>query len=150
MATVILDSNVYLANKLYEELSPNASELIAQYTGLGVELCAPLLLRYELIAVARKSAARARLTVNESLSLLDDFLSMEVRLYFDDDLMRRAFAIATDLNLPTAYDSQYLALAERLDCDFWTADQRLVAASSTTNLRVKWLGDFAAKTEANA
>jgi predicted nucleic acid-binding protein len=34
------------------------------------------------------------------------------------------------LNRVAAYDSFYLALAERLDAPFWTADQRLSRAAN--------------------
>jgi predicted nucleic acid-binding protein len=31
-------------------------------------------------------------------------------------------------NLPASYDSHYLALAEREECELWTADRRLQRA----------------------
>jgi alpha-galactosidase len=40
----------------------------------------------------------------------------------------RVFALAQRLALPAAHDAHYLALAERLGAEFWTADQRLVRA----------------------
>ncbi len=43
----------------------------------------------------------------------------------DDSLAIRAIELAHRFHLPAAYDAQYLALAEREGCDFWTADQRL-------------------------
>ncbi|MBC8099768.1 MAG: type II toxin-antitoxin system VapC family toxin [Armatimonadetes bacterium] len=43
-------------------------------------------------------------------------------------LYRRAYELAEQLSLPTAYDAQYLAVAEHLGCDFWTADERLYNA----------------------
>jgi len=45
-------------------------------------------------------------------------------------LLNRAYTWTRRLNRAVAYDSFYLALAERLDCDFWTADRRLVNAAS--------------------
>lgn len=150
MASIILDANVYLADWLVDDFSEHAKAILSTCHEGKITLHAPQLLYYEFTAVVRKSAARGRLRHLSPDKILNELLRIDVILHFDKDLMRRAFAIATELNLPTAYDSQYLALAERLDCDFWTTDQRLVAATSATNLRVKWLGDFVAKTDVNA
>ena len=34
-------------------------------------------------------------------------------------------SLATRFNRPAAYDAHYLALAEMMNCEFWTADRRL-------------------------
>ncbi len=36
-----------------------------------------------------------------------------------------AFSLAQNLTIPAPYDSHYLALAEKLSADFYTADSRL-------------------------
>jgi len=58
----------------------------------------------------------------------------------DNGLLRRAYEIATLLELPTAYDAQYLAVAERYECEFWMADERLHNAVSSRFPSVQWLG----------
>jgi len=50
--------------------------------------------------------------------------------------------LATHFNRPTAYDAHYLALAEMLGCEFWTADRRLYNAVKEELPWVKWLSDF--------
>ncbi|NPA27193.1 MAG: type II toxin-antitoxin system VapC family toxin, partial [Chloroflexi bacterium] len=44
------------------------------------------------------------------------------------ELHLEALALAHELNLPAAYDAHYLALARRMNAEFWTADQRLAKA----------------------
>ena len=61
----------------------------------------------------------------------------------DDPLLRRGYELATQFNRPTAYDAQYLAVAERLQCEFWTVDERLYNAVKQALPWVKWLGNFA-------
>ena len=39
-----------------------------------------------------------------------------------------AWTIADQLSMPKAYDAQYLALADILECDVWTMDRRLINA----------------------
>jgi predicted nucleic acid-binding protein len=55
------------------------------------------------------------------------------------DFHIRAFDLANRLNRPAAYDTHYLALAEHLDCEFWTADERLTNAVKSTLPWVKLL-----------
>ena len=42
------------------------------------------------------------------------------------------------------YDSHYLALAETLGCDLWTADERFYRAVSPVAPNVRWVGEFGA------
>jgi predicted nucleic acid-binding protein len=44
-------------------------------------------------------------------------------------------------NRPTAYDEQYLAVAERYQSDFWTADERMFNAVSGKFPSIYWLGN---------
>ena len=41
------------------------------------------------------------------------------------------------------YDAHYLALAEALDCEFWTADEKLVRMATPIAGNVRWIGEFA-------
>jgi predicted nucleic acid-binding protein len=58
-------------------------------------------------------------------------LQLGITLHGDAALHRRALALAEHLELSAAYDAHYLALAERLGTEFWTADQRLGNAMSS-------------------
>jgi predicted nucleic acid-binding protein len=62
-------------------------------------------------------------------------------VYLDPaDLPTRAIELAELFHRPNTYDSFYLALAERLDCPFWTADERLFNAVSPGFKLIHWLG----------
>jgi predicted nucleic acid-binding protein len=50
--------------------------------------------------------------------------------------------ITVKLGLKAAYDAYYLALAESLKADFWTADQRLTNAVAEKLPWVKCLGAY--------
>ena len=69
-----------------------------------------------------------------------DRLAFDVALLSYSDLHVRAWELATKLNRPTAYDAHYLALAEELGCEFWTADTRLHNAVKDTLSWVHGLG----------
>jgi predicted nucleic acid-binding protein len=68
-------------------------------------------------------------------------LSLPLRLYGEPELHARALDLAERLSLPAAYDAHYLALADWLGAEFWTADQRLVRAVQDELPWVRAVGD---------
>jgi len=64
-------------------------------------------------------------------------LSLPLRLHGDVSLHRWAVDLAERFSLPAAYDAHYLALAEWLGGEFWTADRRLAQAVGYTWWRVE-------------
>ena len=116
--TIVIDSGALLAGVLAEERTAVAQRLLKDWRDDGVVFAAPILFRYELVATMRKTVARNRLTETEAREVLNELLVTAVDFYISDQLLKRAFEIATLLNHPTAYDSQYLAVAESLACEF--------------------------------
>lgn len=78
----------------------------------------------------------------DAIRIWDKLLVYPITLMFDDRLVRRSYELATQLNHLITYDSQYLAVAERLQCEFWTADEKLFNATQQSLSWVKWLGNF--------
>jgi predicted nucleic acid-binding protein len=73
-------------------------------------------------------------------SALEAALALPVELHGDASLHERALEMATELGLAAAYDAHYLALAERLRAEFWTADGKLVRAVGARFDWVRLLG----------
>ncbi len=57
----------------------------------------------------------------------------------------RAIELAEQYSLPATYDAHYLALAERNQCEYWTADTRLWNAIAGKLNWVYLLGDYSAR-----
>lgn len=140
---VVADSGVFLAVVLNEPYSTQADALIALWKQDGIRIAAPYLFRYEAVAVVRKHVARGTLKPEDGVAALEKLLLEPVKVFMDDDLLRRAYELATRFNRPTTYDSQYLAVAERLGCEFWTADERFFNILTHDLNWVKWVGSFA-------
>ena len=81
--------------------------------------------------------------MDSAFGMLDYLMSLEIELYETEHLHHRALELASQLNQGAAYDSHYLALAETLACDLWTADQRLQRTASPLPPAVHWLGELA-------
>src|SRR5258707_3696778 len=135
---IVLDSGVLLATVLVEPFSNAARTLIGELIKSGLEISVPTLFLYEIVAVLRKNSNRGLLTATDAVKYRDVLLAQPVQPIIDQGLLRRAHELAESLNRPSAYDAQYLALAERLNCDFWTADEKLFNAVRGQLGWVKW------------
>jgi predicted nucleic acid-binding protein len=142
LSDVVLDSGILIASVFPETLTSQAKQFIKQLQTDNTTLHAPALLRYEVVAVSRKAVYQGRVTAEEGVRACDRLLNYPIIVHFDDDLLKRGYELGTEYNRPTAYDSQYLAIAEQLACDFWTADERLFNAVSGKFPHIFWLGDF--------
>ena len=103
-------------------------------------ICAPQLLTYEVASVLRLRVWRKLLTRQEAARAFQDFLALDIAITDPPGLGMRALEIAHQFNRPNAYDSHFLALAETLDCELWTADERLYNAVKGELAWVRWLG----------
>ncbi len=92
------------------------------------EVYAPSLLFYEVTNALYRYQHQELLSAKTVDIALEAALSLPVRLVSDPALHRRAKALAERYQLPATYDAHYLALAERLECELWTADQRMAQA----------------------
>ena len=58
------------------------------------------------------------------------------------NLHGRSLELASLLDQGPVYDAHYLVLAEALECELWTADERFYVAARSVAQNVHWLGEF--------
>lgn len=92
----------------------------------GNRLVAPKLLHYEVTNVLYKYVHHGQMSPDESFAALRSVFQLGIAISDDFTIHQAALAFAKQWQLPATYDAHYLALAERLGADFWTADKRLV------------------------
>jgi predicted nucleic acid-binding protein len=139
---VVADSGIYLAIALRETYATHAENLISTWSVNEVNVAVPYLFNYEIVSVIRKHVARGTITLDHAQAALNGLLRADVIAYTRASILKRAFVLANLYGRPAAYDALYLALAEQLACEFWTADLRLVNAVSDKLKWVRWIGDF--------
>lgn len=139
---VCVDASLVIKLVVEEVYSPETRMLWRAWLQEGRSIAAPPLLRYEVTSVLRKHVVRGLRTATESRQALEMALSFDIQYLEPANFHRRAFDWADSLGRPAAYDTHYLALAEYLACDFWTADERLVNAVQSAFPWVKWLGQL--------
>jgi predicted nucleic acid-binding protein len=137
---VCVDANFVIKLVVEEAYSPEARALWRVWVHTGLNIAAPTLLRYEVTSVLRRHVVRGFRTNSDSRQALERVLAFEIQYPEPPNFHQRAFDLAKRLNRPATYDAHYLALAEYLDCEFWTADERLVNAVEAVLPGVKWVG----------
>ncbi|MCL1474318.1 type II toxin-antitoxin system VapC family toxin [Argonema antarcticum] len=103
-----------------------------EWQASGYKPVAPTLIYYEVSNAFHRSAVARQILPEQAVRLMDAVLNLNITLYGDAELHREALNLAAQLRLPATYDAHYLALAQRLECEFWTADRRLFNAVQAT------------------
>jgi predicted nucleic acid-binding protein len=125
---VCADSSIILKLSLDEPGSAAARQLLLDWVAAERELIAPSLVAYEIANALHIAMHRGRISSEKAANALEDFWSLQAILIQSPDLHRRALELASELGLPSAYDTHYLAVTEAHECEFWTADERLFNA----------------------
>jgi predicted nucleic acid-binding protein len=141
---VIVDTSIALKWVMDEDDSTKAAALLSRWFVQETTVLAPTLLMYELTNAIYKHVRKGEIDLNDASQALDDALLGFVEFVSpgDSSLSRRAIQLAHQYKLPATYDAYYLALAERENCDYWTADERLWNAVKSKLPWVRWLGDY--------
>ncbi len=137
---VVIDASLLLATYLNELHSQSARNFLAQCIQNNITVAAPALLHYEIVAALRKQVYRGNISSDEGIVGCNALFSYPIKFFIDHDLLRRSYTLAAQFNRPNTYDMQYVAVAERLACDFWTADERLYSTLHDHLIWVKWIG----------
>ena len=142
-ASVCVDASVAVQIVTREDHSQQADALWTDWLRRGLQPIAPSIFPYEVCSVLRQKAAlRGELTSEEEKEAVEVFLSLDVSVLSPPGHLKTAWNLATELNLPTVYDTAYLALARIEGCDFWTADRRFYNAVHARFDIVHWLGNY--------
>ena len=97
---------------------------------------APTLWRYEVTSLLTKALFFGQLSSDEVETAMHLSSHFDIDLLSPDaDLATVALAWTIRLRRAAAYDSFYLALAQRLKCDLWTTDHKLFNAAGVPWVR---------------
>jgi predicted nucleic acid-binding protein len=139
-STVCVDASLVLKLVLGEDDSPQAIALWRRWIDEDVTVAAPPLLAYEATSVLRTKVYRGLLAPEIGDEAFREIHLQGIRYLSPENLHVRAWELAKRLQRPAAYDTHYLALAEILGCEFWTADKRL---SNAVRDELPWIRHLA-------
>ena len=138
--TVVVDACLAIKWGIEEEFTEQALELWDVWQGRNELLVAPPLFRSEVTNVLHKKVRLAEVDPLDASDILGVLLPT-VATEEPEGMYERALALALRLDQKSAYDTAYLALAELLSCEMWTADQRFVRAAGARFPQVRWIGE---------
>lgn len=137
----VVDANLAVALVLPTPYSAQAQALWERWSVEAMDVFAPDLWAYEVTSALRKAVSITGMPSPEAEAHLDTVMRLGVQLVPPTlELDRLALRWADRLGQAVAYDAHYLALAETLGCDFWTADHRLADSAGTEVPWVHWIG----------
>jgi predicted nucleic acid-binding protein len=120
---IVIDASV-LANVVGDDGSDGQRARL-EFRNAG-DVAAPDLADVETVAVLRKRWVAGTVSDQRFAAAVEDLEQLEIDRYPAPRFMRRAYELRANV---TVYDAAYVALAETLDCELLTADQRLANAS---------------------
>lgn len=139
---VVVDASFVVMLLAQEPHTHKADSLAASWREGGKVLHAPALLQAEVTNALFKLVRRQVLSSGDASRLLRAALRSNIHLHTAQAIYLQALELADRMGRSAAYDTVYLALAERLDCALWTGDERFFNAARQAGVaRVRWVGE---------
>lgn len=139
---VVVDASLAVKWLVDEEDSDRAHAVLESWVARDVTRIAPYLMPFEVANALHRRVARGELSVANSTRMMTRLLGSSLEFRHSTGLHVRALELASDLGQAAAYDAHYLALAESMSCEMWTADHRLYQRARAGVGNVRWIGEF--------
>lgn len=144
MTDVVVDTSIAIKWVLTEVQTLEARALLADWLHGGRRPLVPSWFACEMANALYQKFLQDLVTLEDAQRGLEAILATVAVHDFEPRVATRALSLAQRFRQRAAYDVQYLALAELLDCELWTADRRFWLAINAAHPRVRWLGEVAA------
>jgi predicted nucleic acid-binding protein len=140
---VVVDASLAIKWVLKEPYADKALALASEWAAAQTRPAAPCLLLVEATNVLHRRVVLGHISLSQARQLLAGLLNLGIEIRESPQMHFRAMELAQELRRPAVYDTHYLALADILGCDLWTADERFFNSVRERQPRVRWLGEFA-------
>ena len=139
---VVVDASLAVKWLLTEEFTEQADALAQHWLREDVQMAAPSHMRVEATNALFKRLVRGEHSLADVQVGIESLLALDLQIHNVSNLHARATELAVILRQGAVYDAHYLALAESLGCELWTADRRFQGVASAAGHTVHWVGDF--------
>jgi predicted nucleic acid-binding protein len=139
---LVMDASVAIKAILPNPLQGHCRALVSTFA--ETQPAAPALWAHETTSAIVKTVHFAQITAAEGRQALEHLATLGVQLFIPNlEQNLSAFDWTVRLKRVAAYDCYYLALAQSLDCAFWTADRSLFNALKDERLGwLHWIEEF--------
>ena len=139
---VVVDTSLAFKWLVDEADSGAARALGSQWSRQGVRIVAPTLMLAETANALHRAVVDRDIEATATIDLVGRLLAFGFEYHDAVPLHSRAVELALELSQGAVYDCIFLALAESLDCELWTADGRYFRAARPHYSNVRLLTDF--------
>ncbi len=141
MAKLVVDSSVAVKWFVVEPYSTQAREILDGYQNGTLTFIAPDLINAEFGNIVWKKHLFQGVDAADAQDIIDAFRALHFIFTPSAALLDDAYRIAV-AHRRTVYDSLFVALSLRENCQFVTADERLANALGSAFPSVVWLADW--------
>jgi predicted nucleic acid-binding protein len=141
MGKIVVDSSVVIKWFVPEPLSAESRRVLDGYQSGSFMLIAPDLLAAEIGNIVWKKYCFQGLAKADAEQIITSFREVDIEFTPAAELLSEALRIAM-IHERTVYDSLYIALSERENCDYITADKRLVNEMSKSFPKTVWVANW--------
>ncbi|MCX8061788.1 MAG: type II toxin-antitoxin system VapC family toxin [Anaerolineales bacterium] len=128
MAIIVIDASIIVNLLVEQPLSNAAKQWMRTQQSLGAQFYAPAHWIAEVASALRFAVFSQVLDAEDAKILIGLLPELPLATIIPNaEMLRSSLEWAKRLGQSKAYDSQYLALAEHLGAEFWSADRRLIA-----------------------
>lgn len=138
---VVVDASIVVKLLIDEPNTQQAEDLAQSWRLNGVPVAAPYFMPVEVTNAIYRKARLQLISMEEATRLAANLWDLGVQLRQPRELHLRAMVLAAELQQSAAYDAHYLALAQALDCDYWTADRQFYQSARNAYPRVHCIGE---------
>ena len=140
---IVADASVLVKSFLLDESPcPGAELLMNDVARRRVALLEPPFVVQEMVSALARAVRRGRIGGEDASRAVELLLAIRVVTISAELLAVDMADIAMRYGI-SAYDASYVALADRFGSELFTADERLIAALSGTELPVRSIHDYA-------
>ena len=139
--SVVVDARLVFKWLIEEQDSDRAHEAQQHWVNNRVNRVAPHFMPVDVTNILLQRVKRSDLSIEEGTRMVETLLSSDIELYHTPKLNNGALELAHQLGQGAVYDCHYLASAELLDCEMWTADERSASLGAS---RLRLLSEFVA------
>ena len=141
---VVVDASLAVKWLVDEDDSDKAHAVLQSWVAQDITRVAPHLMPFEVANALHRRVLRGELDLGNGARMIALLLESRLELHHPPGLHVRALQLASQLKQGAVYDAHYLALAESVGCELWTADERFYRATSPSVDNVRWIGEFGA------
>jgi len=139
---VVVDASLAIKWILNEPYTDRELTIAGEWAATETRPAAPCLLLVEATNVLHRRMLKGDISSSQAVHLLAGFLNMGIEVRESPQIHLRALELAQELQMPAVYDTHYLALADIMGCELWTADERFFNSVKVHKPQVRWLGEF--------